>query len=225
MYEITVELLQATSNPLRVICEAAKLTMMRGFKGFDEGLPQNSPSMPHKILGMNHTSVFEHVVLQFAIRGASRAFLAQLTRHRIASYTSGSQHYQDLREFQYVRPLGLKDFEKYDKFMACVDDYYRYLRDIEGLAKEEARYILPNACRNDLEVTINARSLINLLNLRCCNRNVFEMRWVACKMLSEARVYFPELFDHIGPDCLMGGCRQGSMMCKDKYFVYPKKEA
>lgn len=224
MNEISVALEDATTHPLRTVCEAASLTMLRGFEGFAEELPANSKTVPLKLLQMNHTSIFEHINMRFTIRGASRAFLAQMTRHRIASYTSGSQHYQDFRGFPYIKPRGLKNIVTYEKFMETVNDYYVYLREVEGLAKEEARYVLPNACRNNLEVTINARSLINFLNLRCCNRNVFEMRLIACKMLSHARVYFPELFDLVGPDCTMSKCKQGKMMCSETFFDWPKLE-
>ena len=227
MDEIKVTLEHATPDPLMVVCLEAKRTMFRNFDGIKEALRADNEAVPRRLMAMNHTSIFEHVVLRFGISGASRAFLAQVTRHRMVSFTSGSQHYQDHSGFDFVRPAGLKDRGKYANFMQVVDSYYQYLMDVEGLPREEARYVLPNACRNSLGVTINARSLANLLNLRLCNRNVWEMRLVAREMFHLARGHFPELFSLtlVGPDCLSSamGCRQGRMACKAGTYMPPSE--
>jgi len=214
MNNIKVYLEETTKEPLKVLCEATKLTMIRNFEGFKDELPINSAQIPKKLLDMNHQSPFEHIIMRFFIVNASRTFLAQMTRHRIASYTSGSQHYQNHKNFGFIKPYNLKDNKKYEQYMEIINEYYTYLMDIEGLPKEEARYVLPNACTNNLKITINARSLMNFFNLRLCNRNVYEMRLIACKMRVLAINYFPELFRYALPDCLTSTkCKQGKMIC------------
>ena len=47
-------------------------------------------------LASGHTSVLEHAVFTFRVTGLSRAALAQLTRHRLASFDVQSQRYVKL---------------------------------------------------------------------------------------------------------------------------------
>ena len=51
-----------------------------------------------------HTSVLEHISFTFHITGVSRTLLAQLTRHRHASFSVRSQRYCNEEDFQYVQP-------------------------------------------------------------------------------------------------------------------------
>lgn len=48
-----------------------------------------------KLRDMGHESVFEHASFTFGIEGVSRTLLAQITRHRLASFSVQSQRYCD----------------------------------------------------------------------------------------------------------------------------------
>jgi len=214
---VSVILRWHTENPLRAVCEAAGITMKRDFNFKDI---VESKKMIKRLLDMKHTSVLEHVVFGFFIDGASRAFLAQITRHRICSYTSGSQHYQDHENFSYLYPNGISENGKkrFDRLMNQVNEEYAILKG-EGLDISEARMLLPNSCCNKLLMTINARSLVNLFELRLCNRNVMEMRIVVHKIYDLAVNAFPELFEFVGPSCFaFKKCNQGHMKCKKGYW-------
>ena len=132
-----------------------------------------------------HHSVLEHVSFTFEVDGVSRALLAQLTRHRLASFSVKSQRYVDEGNFEYVIPLaanqkgGLGD---YCLLMHEVRDLYRRLRDEYGWDAEDARMILPNACCTTLTVTMNLRELVHFCNERMCNRAQWEIRELAYKM-------------------------------------------
>ena len=78
--DVRVTLRWHTQNPIKVVCEAAGITMKRNFDFKDV---VESKKMIARLLTMKHTSVFEHVVFGFFIDGASRTFLAQVTRHRM----------------------------------------------------------------------------------------------------------------------------------------------
>ena len=54
---------------------------------------RDSDRLMRQIVSSGHTSTLEHIVFTFSIEGISRACLAQLTRHRIASYSVQSQRY------------------------------------------------------------------------------------------------------------------------------------
>ena len=56
------------------------------------------------LMDLGHESPIEHVSFSFAIEGVSRSLLAQITRHRIASFSVQSQRYVRERGFEYVAP-------------------------------------------------------------------------------------------------------------------------
>ena len=57
-----------------------------------------------KLNDFGHASPIEHASFTFGIEGVSRTFLAQVTRHRIASFSVQSQRYVRLEDFRYVIP-------------------------------------------------------------------------------------------------------------------------
>ena len=62
-----------------------------------------------RIVASGHLSVLEHASFTFFVEGVSRALLAQVTRHRIASFSVQSQRYVSLADgFGYVIPPRIK---------------------------------------------------------------------------------------------------------------------
>lgn len=156
-----------------------------------------------------HDSVLEHASFTFEIKGVSRVLLAQLTRHRIASFTVLSQRYVDQHDRTYVMPETIRDNELTSSLFADVvsqlDDIYEKLIRA-GIPKEDARYILPQCITTDLVMTMNARELGHFFSLRCCNRAQTEIRLLADKMLQIVVKDHPELFKSAGPGCVRGHC-------------------
>jgi thymidylate synthase (FAD) len=208
-YNPTIRVIQLTPEPQKVVALAANMTMYKNptEKAKDYGL------LCSRLLSMNHTSLFEHVVFTFKISDVTRSFLAQITRHRMGSFTSGSQHYQHYADY------GFCIAEKWRNnifVLQAVDEAmtnYKMLRKA-GCPKEEARQVLPGGMKVNILWTVNARSLINFLNLRMCHRNVEEMRRFADLIWVSVNDIFPELFSLVGPDCKMTECKQGKMKCK-----------
>ena len=143
-----------------------------------------------------HTSIAEHLNFTFAIDNISRACLAQLTRHRIASYTVRSQRYCEEEGFNYYLPESImkndEAREQYDHIMEDIDELYQHLRK-QGIPKEDARMILPNACGTHLIMTINLRSLINFFRLRMDVTAQKEIRVLAIKMFELVCGRLPEI--------------------------------
>jgi len=83
----------------------------------------------------------------------------------------------------------------------------------EKSAIEDARFVFPNACESKIVVTMNARSLINFFEHRCCNRAQWEIRNLADEMLFLVRRIAPTIFKHSGPKCVSGPCPEGKMTC------------
>jgi len=203
---MTIELMQQPKYPAEIIAIALNLTM----KSDPTFVPAKFTEKLGKfLLDADHTSPLEHINYTILIQNVSRSFLAQITRHRMGSFTSASQHYQYYDDYPVI-------MEKYKEEMefACQTAFtiYRSLVD-KGVRKEEARQVLPNAAAVNLLWTVNARSLINFFRQRLCLRNVKEMRMFAQRLLSLAEPTFPELFKHVGPQCYEGKCKQGKMSC------------
>ena len=158
-------------------------------------------------------SVLEHASFTFGVEGVSRALLAQLTRHRIASFSVQSQRYVrfDKKTPDFVIPPKIAKDEnllnQYNEFLKISQDYYnKFLA--AGIPAEDARYVLPNASSTKIVMTMNARELRHFFELRCCNRAQWEIRNMACQMLKLAKQAAPVLFADAGPNCLRGGCTE-----------------
>lgn len=156
-----------------------------------------------------HDSIAEHAVFTFRIEGVSRALLAQLTRHRIASFSVKSQRYVEMNEMPYVVPPSISKEPKmrasYRHLMRQINDFYQMARE-NGIPKEDARYITPQAAMTELIVTMNARELRHFFSLRCCNRAQWEIRALADEMLRLCKEAAPMLFADAGPGCVRGKC-------------------
>ena len=166
------------------------------------------------LIKAEHTSLLEHLSWTFYIEGVSRSFLAQITRHRIGSFTSASQHYTDYRDMPFiVHPTLTKNEVVYQCLFTAVTGY-KLLVD-EGVPIEEARQVLPNAAEVRLLWTVNARSLFNFFEQRWCGRNVAEMIAFCEHLYAKVHDTWPEFAKFLGPYCyhLNGKCNQGKMTC------------
>lgn len=171
-----VKLTRVTQNPVDAIEEAASNCY--------DSEPSDGRIMK-ACYRSGHHSVLEFAQFTFHISGVSRALLAQLTRHRIASFAVRSQRYCSEDGFEYVTPLSIsKDaiaLYKYQRFMADCMSVYADLQSM-GIPNEDARMVLPNACATTLELSMNGRELIHFFNERMCTRAQWEIRALAYKM-------------------------------------------
>ena len=169
---------------------------------------QNGESALRHAMESGHTSVLEHAVFTFKVEGLSRAALAQLTRHRLASFDVQSQRYVRLDDPELVIPESIRD----SSFAAEAESTMRYVMNLyqrmveAGIPCEDARYVTPQAVPTTLIMTMNARELLHFFSLRCCNRAQWEIRQLADEMLKLCRKAAPTLFDDAGPGCVRDGC-------------------
>ena len=146
----------------------------------------------------DHTSLLEHVSFTWEIRHISRVVLAQLTRHRHASYTVRSQRYCDEVGSGYYRPeideMDDEQFAIYESYVEKAFQGYEQLLEL-GTRKEIARYLLPQAVDTELVVTMNARELYDVfLPLRLSRRAQPEIRELAQLMLQDCCSVAPGIF-------------------------------
>lgn len=214
-----VTLLTHTPDPDKIVAIAAKQCYSANDAfGIAEKLStEDIGKFIQKLFTLGHYSPFEHVAFTFAIDGVSRALSHQLVRHRIASYSQRSQRYVSERDFEYVIPKSILNNQKaidvYNDIMDKIEEAYGILR-LKGVPKEDARFVLPNACTTKIVVTMNARSLFNFFNHRCCNRAQWEIREMAKLMLQEVKKVAPNIFKNSGAACIsLGYCPEGEMSC------------
>lgn len=136
-----------------------------------------------KAISAGHDSVLEHIVYSFRINGISRACMAQLTRHRIASHSVSSQRSIDQSDAEFYVPENLPKAIKthmekhYEK---CAMSYHWLIK--HGVKQEDARFVLPEATLVNVVMTINLRSLRNFLKLRLDSHAQTEIRELANKI-------------------------------------------
>jgi len=202
---MNVKLIGYTPNPEKIPAMAAKLTHS---KTKPEELHKSSEKELKAILehvtSLGHTSVIEHTSFTFAISDVSRSLTHQLVRHRIASYSQQSQRYVNLHDPNYVTPPKIKkdtNMKKaYEQTMEKIWKEYNNLLEM-GIPAEDARYVLPNSACTNIIVTMNARSLQNFFELRCCMHAQWEIRTLANLMLKEVKKIAPTIFKNAGPSC------------------------
>lgn len=230
----SIKLVRYTENPEQVVAFAAKLCYSEldndDLFGAIEG--SDVTRFIRMLNNMGHLSPTEHASFTFALEGVSRALLAQITRHRIASFSVRSQRYVSGEQFDYIIPPAIKELgegaeELFRSQMSIINDWYIDWQARLGKGEkgnEDARFVLPNACETKILVTMNARELIHFFSLRCCNRAQWEIREVAWQMLAEVLKVAPALFEKAGPGCVSGACPEGKMSCARAAEIIAKRK-
>ena len=122
-----VELISHTQEPEIVVAAAAKLcySNSKATKLFENITSEEASAFIEKLAKMGHQSPLEHASFTFAIEGVSRSLLAQITRHRIASFSVQSQRYVDMNDkFDPVIPKDLESDEDFTDIMESIHTAY-----------------------------------------------------------------------------------------------------
>lgn len=227
-----VELLYHTESPEEKVAAAARLCYSPAdIAEIREKISnRDQAGFVRKLMQTGHHSPIEHTGFTFGVEGISRSLLAQVTRHRLASFSVKSQRY--VREgggggvFDYIIPSRVEDLgpeyvAEFERQMKQIQSWYDYWLNALSAggnttaeaAREDARFVLPNATETKFVMTMNARELHHFFNLRCCNRAQWEIRALATEMLRLVKGVAPVLFEQAGPRCLKGPCPEGHASC------------
>jgi len=169
------------------------------------------------LIEVGHGACIEHATFNFAIWNISRSLTHELVRHRLASYSQLSQRYVDSSDVDFVVPPAIEELRKtdpdaymawvkhceqsrqlYEELTCKLSDMYQ---DIEsGLerrkkARQAARSVLPNATETKIVVTMNARAIRHLIELRANPAADVEIRGLAIKVCRVLQQKAP-LFAH-----------------------------
>lgn len=173
---------KTTEFPLQLIGSVAGVSTDRS------GSDKDKANRAWHCFELGHMSVFEHVSVTWKISGISRACSHQLVRHRLASFCQLSQRYVVVNTDAdwYVIPPSIRDddrmLEEYASEMWRCAEYYKSLLD-DGMKPEDARYVLPEATKTDIIVTMNLREFMSFYKARSDKAAQWEIRELAEDMM------------------------------------------
>lgn len=222
--EMKVALVRHTLSPEEVVALGARLCYSRARVDdlLERVSSRDQTDFVNRIMNMGHDSVLEHASFTFGIEGVSRVLLAQITRHRLASFSVQSQRYVSYEDgFGYIVPpkiaaLGDEAKAEFEQQMATMHAWYTAWQEKLGTGEggnEDARFVLPGACETRMMVTMNVRELRHFFSLRMCSRAQWEIRALATEMHRLCMEVAPALFANAGPGCLRGACPEGEKSC------------
>lgn len=191
-------------------------------KGYTKDTVRSMCALPHP-------TIQKFGLINVAVIGASRRFLAQITRHQNeVKFMSASLQYSDYSGMgQFVIPYEIteKDEERQD-FAQYVENYHATqfinsvtmsMRDYEkaieaGVSNDTAGYMMPQALRNVLVISALPYELKHMIRQRTCRRNTAETRYVMLRIWEEL-YNLGVMFEDCGPSCMNGKCAEGKMSC------------
>ena len=210
-----VQLIAHTNDPEKTIAAAAKLCYSDAhIETLLDGLtPEKTEAFLQRLNDVGHASPIEHASFTFGIEGVSRTFLAQVTRHRIGSFSVQSQRYVRLEDFRYVIPPEIEAIpEARTQFIASMnDDAKKYLELVQTLENAHtARFMADGLDEKAARAKASKQA------------NQWEIRAVADEMLRLVLPLAPHIFASAGPRCLVGPCPEGRMCCGKQTEVRAK---
>jgi thymidylate synthase (FAD) len=167
-------------------------------------------------LRQGHWSVFESASLTMEIV-TSRAIAQQILRHRSFTFQEFSQRYAEAVDFEVYEarrqdtknrqnsiddmPIGVKEWFNVLQKNTNQEQMDRYKRAIEaGIAKEQARFLLPLSTQTRLYMTGNVRSWITYCQSRIKPGVQLEHKEIAKRCLGLLLQEVPELHEFLAEE-------------------------
>lgn len=173
-------------------------------------VPDEMPPMRVTLLGYTQGSLPDtdnieqkshHMSATFLFEGISRALTHQLVRHRLASFSQVSQRYASLEKggWSAVTPPKISDSDeasaKMDEVWQYLEDAYSELRKM-GIRKEDARFILPNACETRIVTSMSFYAWRHFIWLRALDKAAqWEIRKMGQSVLRFLYMVAPDMFE------------------------------
>lgn len=155
-----------------------------------------------------HETLLEHFSFT-TLFVVDRGVMAELTRHRLASFTVRSTrfvNYSQQRmggEIEVIEPCFLeRGTIQYQEWKdACFQAEQRYMKMLaDGCKPEEARSVLPNSLKTVIVMTANLREYRTIFKLRCAKSAHPQIREVMIPLLKELQERVPVVFEDIEYD-------------------------
>lgn len=172
----------------------------------------NSETAP-KLLGYciknAHWSVFEHINFTVEIK-TSRAIAAQILRHRSAVFQEFSQRYAEAMDNEFYPARRQDQKNRQNSIDDMNDEDQTWFNDAQkknwesassmykealkrGIAKEQARFLLPLSTQTTIYMTNNVRNWIHYIDLRTTQGTQLEHREIALEIKEIFKKEFPAI--------------------------------
>lgn len=168
--------IQDASTDAETLLTMAGRNCYRSFHRPNEATYNDADYLRRTLFDRGHFSIAEHATATLYFTGVSRAFLAELTRHRHLSFSVESQRFINANNANIVMPPAMRDLDEESKenFLWRVDesitDYKNAQTALNHLPKkqrnEAARALLPNAVETRMVVTGNLRAWNEVIERR-----------------------------------------------------------
>lgn len=234
--DMMVAMARLTQSGQNIHCMQDLLDLLA--KPYKESTAQNMANLPHD-------TIRRFGKIHVAVVGASRRFLAQITRHQVGvTFMSASLHYGDYTgKANFVVPYDILEADNVGRgnaqyiagyhernYLATssvgADAYNKAVK--QDINIDNAGYMMPQGMRNVLIISAEPHEWCHIITTRTCRRNAQEIRYVCLRILEEFQKFEGiHLFDKALPQCLLHGkCPEGKMQaeyCMDAGF--PNKHA
>lgn len=155
----------------------------------------------------------------------SLAVLTHLTRHRMQSLMIPEFTNFNLENYITPKSVAKSHLDEFNEIFKNNKEMRDFFKE-NGVREEDLVYFLlsGNAC--NVTTTMNARTLLWISRMRCCNKAQWEIRDIVNSMVQLASVNAPLIGDKLGASCeILGYCPEGKDSCKNRGVVIrPKKE-
>jgi thymidylate synthase (FAD) len=162
-----ISLITHMGNDLSVV-NAARVSYGKTSEQFTD----KDAGLVRYLITHQHGTPFEHITFQFRVR-APLFVVHQWERHRMASYNEESGRYIELRDDFYTPredrvDLGVNGENSIALMRSHWRESFRLYQEFRsrGMSNELARIVLPSSLYKEFWWTVNARSLMNFLELR-----------------------------------------------------------
>lgn len=183
-FSAEVTLVSSSNTTLKALYKIAHVCTTPLGKKPEEATEERMKEFLRILLSKKHLSVFEHATLTYYIGGISRPCSLQLARHRFISRTEMSQRYVAAKRLlgegtiNYLKRVCVlpttfnNETGKALYYRALMTQLERYHRAVEtGMKLEDARGLLPEATKTQMYITLNLRTLFELMQKRAFNSN------------------------------------------------------
>lgn len=165
-----------------------------------------------------HPTIQKFGVINIAVVGASRRFLAQITRHQNeVKFMSASLQYSDYSdEADFVIPYEIMEAGLEKQYLRnCQSAMIDYKAFASVTNNDPAGYVAPQGLRNILIISATPFQLKHMIGQRICRRNTTETKYVMLKIWEALQELSPLMFDIdvTGAGCQRSKCQEGKLCC------------
>lgn len=159
-----------------------------------------SKELVHNLIESDHNQCFRMNMIPIVVVGASRRFIAQITRHHVGTgFMATSLQYCAWADPNFY---GDEDDDVREMYQTQLENYRKML----SYGSDVAGYFIPEGVQGSIVISATPWEWRHIIQLRTCNRNTPETKYIIeeCKRILEP---YSEVF-RTGPACTRGACKE-----------------